>query len=82
MKYLSIRDIVLIPAEDRFEKLESGSLRQDKLHTDIQSFVKEELKGINHLFRRPQLLGQWIYLNGCVPKREENIHIRTFNEIC
>lgn len=81
MKYLCIRDVILIPAEEKFEKLESGSLRQDRICTDVEQFMKEELKGINHLFRKPEVKAQWVYINGRVPRIEDNVHIRTLNEI-
>jgi hypothetical protein len=38
---MSLRDMHLIPTEDRFEKQESGSLRQDRMCTDVDAFVKE-----------------------------------------
>lgn len=79
---LNHHDIHLLDQEENFFRDGSTFIRSDPLFKTAKDFIEEETKLLPlNLFSLPSLKGRWIYLEGKIPKTNQNAALKSKNDI-
>ena len=75
-------DLVLVEQEENYVKDGSFYIRRDPVHKSAKAFIEEELKVLSlNSFSLPKLRGRWVYIDGRIPRTNENALLKCKSEI-
>ena len=67
--------------EFRKDSSHSQYLRLDPIYKNPTKFIEQEIKMLNSTYTIPKIKGRWIYINGKIPKTNENSTLRSLSDM-
>lgn len=75
-------DLVVVEQEERYVRDGSFYVRRDVVYGSAKNYIEEELKALTlNSFAHPKLKARWVYLDGKIPRINENNMLKAKSEI-
>lgn len=75
-------EIILVDQDEEYTQDGSTFIRRDPIFRSAKEFLEEEMKGLTAESLGPsRLRGHWIYIDGKIPRNNENKFLKNKTEI-
>jgi histone H3/H4 len=73
--------VTLADAEDSFVRHDNSFIRKDFIVEKPEEYLSRQLGRLGRLASKPEVKGRWLYLEGRVPTTEDNLRVKTLDEL-